>query len=136
MAGKKKGTTHQFAADLTLARRHSAHGTLPFRGEQVLLNPGYTILRHTVLQITLHQGRIESIFLDSMHKHGVNVERPAVPASIKLSANEEELQDPSARPVRVRVARLPFFLQCGPRSEATTSRSKSSTLTMMETSVV
>ncbi|KAI0628037.1 FAD binding domain-containing protein [Trametes polyzona] len=52
-------------------------------------------------EVTLHQGAIESIFLDSMKAHGVVVERPIVPTSIELSQSEAELRDPSAHPVKV-----------------------------------
>ncbi|EJF59085.1 hypothetical protein DICSQDRAFT_65759 [Dichomitus squalens LYAD-421 SS1] len=52
-------------------------------------------------EVTLHQGAIESIFLDSMKAHGVVVERPIVPTSLELSESEEELKDPNARPVKV-----------------------------------
>lgn len=52
-------------------------------------------------QITLHQGAIEAIFLDSMKAHNVVVERPIVPTSIELSKSEAELKDPSAHPVKV-----------------------------------
>ncbi|CDO68377.1 hypothetical protein BN946_scf184815.g24 [Trametes cinnabarina] len=44
-------------------------------------------------EVTLHQGAIEAIFLDSMEAHGVSVERPIVPTSIELSQSEEELKD-------------------------------------------
>ncbi|KAI0832097.1 FAD binding domain-containing protein [Trametes gibbosa] len=52
-------------------------------------------------EITLHQGAIESIFLDSMQAHGVEVERPIIPTSIALSTSEAELRDPTAHPVTV-----------------------------------
>ncbi|OSD04732.1 hypothetical protein PYCCODRAFT_1386005 [Trametes coccinea BRFM310] len=50
-------------------------------------------------EVTLHQGAIEAIFLDSMSAHGVIVERPIVPTYIELSQSEEELKDPNAHPV-------------------------------------
>ncbi|KAI0695048.1 hypothetical protein C8T65DRAFT_710902 [Cerioporus squamosus] len=53
-------------------------------------------------EITLHQGAIEAIFLDSMKAHGVAVERPIMPTSLELSKSEEELSDPNAHPVKVR----------------------------------
>ncbi|KAI1791861.1 FAD binding domain-containing protein [Ganoderma leucocontextum] len=52
-------------------------------------------------EVTLHQGAIESIFLDSLKAHGVVVERPIVPTSLELSKSEEELKDPNAHPVKV-----------------------------------
>ncbi|KAH9893375.1 FAD binding domain-containing protein [Cubamyces lactineus] len=51
--------------------------------------------------VTLHQGAIEAIFLDSMKAHGIVVERPIIPTSIELSKSEDELNDPSAHPVTV-----------------------------------
>ncbi|KAF9818266.1 hypothetical protein IEO21_02894 [Rhodonia placenta] len=52
-------------------------------------------------EITLHQGAIEAIFLDSMRSLGVTVDRPILPSSIELSADEAELKDPNAHPVKV-----------------------------------
>ncbi|GBE89458.1 Phenol hydroxylase [Sparassis crispa] len=52
-------------------------------------------------EVALHQGGIESIFLDSMAAAGVTVERPVVPISIELSNNEAELKDPKSHPVKV-----------------------------------
>ncbi|KAH7903180.1 FAD binding domain-containing protein [Hygrophoropsis aurantiaca] len=59
-------------------------------------------------EITLHQGAIEAIFLDSMKARGVTVERPVVPTSIKLSAEEDELRDPDSYPVQVSSGCAPF----------------------------
>lgn len=50
---------------------------------------------------TLHQGSVESIFIDSMRANGVEVERPVVPLSIELSTNQAELDDPKSHPVMV-----------------------------------
>ncbi|GJE93871.1 phenol 2-monooxygenase [Phanerochaete sordida] len=52
-------------------------------------------------EVTLHQGAIEAIFLDSMAAMGVHVERPVVPTSIELSADKAELKDPHSHPVKV-----------------------------------
>ncbi|TFK39715.1 FAD binding domain-containing protein [Crucibulum laeve] len=52
-------------------------------------------------EATLHQGAIESLFLDSMKSMGIEVSRPFTPASIQVSENEEELKDTSGFPVRV-----------------------------------
>ncbi|KXN90667.1 Phenol 2-monooxygenase [Leucoagaricus sp. SymC.cos] len=52
-------------------------------------------------EVTLHQGAIESLFLDSMSEHGLCVTRPFIPTSIELSKDETELKDPQARPVKV-----------------------------------
>ena len=49
----------------------------------------------------MHQGAIESIFLDNMKAHGVEVERPIVPTSLEISQDEKELKDPNAHPVKV-----------------------------------
>ncbi|TFL02292.1 FAD binding domain-containing protein [Pterulicium gracile] len=54
-------------------------------------------------EVTLHQGAIESIFLDSMRTYGVKVERPIVPTRMELSSNPSELLDPQAYPVKVTV---------------------------------
>lgn len=61
-----------------------------------------------IRQITLHQGAIEAIFLDSMRSLGVTVDRPILPSSIELSADEAELKDPNAHPVKVRARALRF----------------------------
>lgn len=53
-------------------------------------------------EATLHQGEIESLFLDSMRKEGLQVERPIVPISLQISEDPEELDDPHAYPVKVR----------------------------------
>ncbi|RPD53360.1 hypothetical protein L227DRAFT_399930 [Lentinus tigrinus ALCF2SS1-6] len=64
-------------------------------------------------EITLHQGAIEAIFLDSMKAHGVTVERPIVPTSLELSKSEEELKDPNAHPVKVTLKYLDLPEQQG-----------------------
>ena len=58
-------------------------------------------------EVTLHQGAIESIFLDSLHHMGRTVERPVKPTSVELSQNEAELGDPRAYPVKVRRPNVP-----------------------------
>jgi phenol 2-monooxygenase len=50
----------------------------------------------------LHQGEIEAIFLDSMRKEGLEVERPIVPIDLQISDDPRELEDPRAYPVKVR----------------------------------
>ncbi|KAF8262308.1 FAD binding domain-containing protein [Lactarius quietus] len=50
---------------------------------------------------TLHQGEIEAIFLDSMKKEGLEVERPIVPIDLQISDDPRELEDPHAYPVKV-----------------------------------
>ncbi|TFK29577.1 hypothetical protein FA15DRAFT_663717 [Coprinopsis marcescibilis] len=57
-------------------------------------------------EVTLHQGAIEDMFLDSMKSLGVEVERPIVPVSIQVSEDEEELGNPKFRPVKVTLRRL------------------------------
>lgn len=49
----------------------------------------------------MHQGDIESIFIDSMASMGVSVERPITPKSIEVSTDEGELRDPTSHPVKV-----------------------------------
>jgi phenol 2-monooxygenase (NADPH) len=53
--------------------------------------------------VTLHQGAIESIFLDSMKAVGVVVERPIEPTSLTISEDEKVLKDPKAHAVRVTI---------------------------------
>ncbi|THH17443.1 hypothetical protein EW146_g3360 [Bondarzewia mesenterica] len=57
-------------------------------------------------EATLHQGEIENIFLNSMRKEGVEVERPMIPTSLELSTDQTELEDPQAYPVKVVLKRL------------------------------
>ncbi|KZT52379.1 hypothetical protein CALCODRAFT_502386 [Calocera cornea HHB12733] len=52
-------------------------------------------------EVTLHQGEIEAIFLDSMREHGLEVERPIVPESIEISEDVEELASKDSYPVKV-----------------------------------
>ncbi|KAI0339685.1 hypothetical protein BDW22DRAFT_1361261 [Trametopsis cervina] len=52
-------------------------------------------------EVTLHQGAIENIFLDSMSDLGLKVDRPIVPTSIRLSQNPTQLADPQQHPVQV-----------------------------------
>lgn len=56
-------------------------------------------------EVALHQGAIESIFLDSMENLGVEVERSTIPTSIEISKDENELADPASHPVRVALKR-------------------------------
>ncbi|PPQ64352.1 hypothetical protein CVT24_008421 [Panaeolus cyanescens] len=51
-------------------------------------------------EITLHQGAIEAIFLDSMRSLNVEVERPVIPSSIEISADQAILNDPEAYAVK------------------------------------
>ncbi|OJA18323.1 hypothetical protein AZE42_02802 [Rhizopogon vesiculosus] len=64
------------------------------------------VFRLNGVEVALHQGAIESIFLDSMKELGVEVERSTIPTSIELSTDENELTDPSSHPVRVALQRL------------------------------
>ncbi|THU93886.1 hypothetical protein K435DRAFT_724952 [Dendrothele bispora CBS 962.96] len=54
-------------------------------------------------EVTLHQGAIEAIFLDSMKEMGVEVNRPVRPTSIAIS---EDKSDHDGHPVRVVLHRL------------------------------
>lgn len=56
-------------------------------------------------EITLHQGAIESIFLDSMRGRGAEVDRPTVPVEISLDEREEILADPNSFPVKITLNR-------------------------------
>jgi len=48
--------------------------------------------------VTLHQGAIEAIFLDSMKEMDVEVDRPVRPTSIAISEDKDEHE---GHPVRV-----------------------------------
>ena len=61
-------------------------------------------------EATLHQGEIESLFLDSMRKDGLEVERPIVPISLQISEDPKEIDDPHAYPIKVRL--FPDLLCC------------------------
>ncbi|KAF7377670.1 hypothetical protein MSAN_00189900 [Mycena sanguinolenta] len=50
-------------------------------------------------EVTLHQGAIESIFLDSMREMGVEVSRPVVPTHLDIDTTK--LDDPNAYAARV-----------------------------------
>jgi len=52
-------------------------------------------------EVTLHQGEIEALFLDSMKEEGLQVERPIVPITLQISDDPKELADPGAYPVKV-----------------------------------
>lgn len=57
-------------------------------------------------EVTLHQGAIEQMFLDSMAAHNLRVDRPVKPVAIELSREPGELHDLSSYPVKVTLARL------------------------------
>ncbi|TCD71733.1 hypothetical protein EIP91_005499 [Steccherinum ochraceum] len=57
-------------------------------------------------EITLHQGAIESIFLDPLREMGVEVNRPIIPTALVLSKDEGLLRDPQAHPVKVTLKHL------------------------------
>lgn len=52
-------------------------------------------------KVTLHQGAIERIFLDSLAESGVRIDRPVHPIALELSEKEDELKDPSSYPIKV-----------------------------------
>ncbi|KAF8841424.1 hypothetical protein BDN67DRAFT_967176 [Paxillus ammoniavirescens] len=56
--------------------------------------------------VTLHQGAIESILLDSISRHGVNMEQPVAPSAIEVSEDIEELASMSSHPVKITLERL------------------------------
>jgi phenol 2-monooxygenase len=56
--------------------------------------------------LLLNQGAIESMFIDSMRMHGVEVERPARPVDIEISEDADELSSTSSYPVKVIIERL------------------------------
>ncbi|KAG1735885.1 FAD binding domain-containing protein [Suillus paluster] len=57
-------------------------------------------------EVLLNQGAVESIFIDSMNRHGLAIDRPIVPASIELSNDPVQLADPFCYPVKVTLDRL------------------------------
>ncbi|KAF8201123.1 FAD binding domain-containing protein [Mycena galopus ATCC 62051] len=65
-------------------------------------------------EVTLHQGAIENIFLDSMREMGVEVSRPMVPTHLDLDPTK--LDDPNAYAARV-VLKYLDPLENGPSTE-------------------
>ncbi|TFK48390.1 hypothetical protein OE88DRAFT_1664163 [Heliocybe sulcata] len=57
-------------------------------------------------EVTLHQGGIESIFVDCLRSLGKEIERPAIPDSIDVSNDPVVLKDPHAHAVKVVVKHL------------------------------
>jgi phenol 2-monooxygenase (NADPH) len=57
-------------------------------------------------EVTLHQGAIEDIFLDSMAKHDVHVERPKTMINLEIDNDETVLACPESYPVRAVLKRL------------------------------
>jgi phenol 2-monooxygenase len=51
--------------------------------------------------LLLNQGLVESIFIDSMAKHGLTINRPVAPSSMVLSNDPEQLADPLSYAVKV-----------------------------------
>ncbi|KAF9466163.1 FAD binding domain-containing protein [Collybia nuda] len=63
-------------------------------------------------ELTLHQGAIEAIFLDSMRGMGVEVSRPVIPISMQLSEKEKHSHHIDVYPVRVTLQTVePMFGQ-------------------------
>jgi phenol 2-monooxygenase len=52
-------------------------------------------------KITIDQGSIESLFVESLKSQGISVDRPMAPSSLEISQDPEELLDPSTYPVKV-----------------------------------
>ena len=82
-------------------RAHGAHGgraradrALPIQGALRLFTCNRAQTAEDDGQVTLNQGAIESIFLDSMATMGLEVERPVAPTSIQLATDESVLKDP------------------------------------------
>jgi hypothetical protein len=51
----------------------------------------------------LHQGHVESIFLDELAKLGVSPDRPTLPTELVLSEDSAILQDPNSHSIKVSV---------------------------------
>ncbi|THH12083.1 hypothetical protein EW145_g224 [Phellinidium pouzarii] len=58
------------------------------------------------LQVTLHQGAIEAIFLDSLRESGTGIDRPIEPTQIIIEDREDVLVDPDSYPVKVTLKHL------------------------------
>ncbi|TFL06962.1 FAD binding domain-containing protein [Pterulicium gracile] len=56
--------------------------------------------------VTLHQGAIEKLFVNSMAKKGVTVDRPVRPVSIQVSKDPAVLRDRNAYPVTISLENL------------------------------
>ncbi|KAL5476595.1 hypothetical protein ACEPAI_3275 [Sanghuangporus weigelae] len=52
-------------------------------------------------EITLHQGAIEAIFLDSMRQYGLQIDRPIIPTAIRLDDRPEVFESLDSNPVEV-----------------------------------
>ena len=48
-----------------------------------------------------HQGEIETIFLDSMMDHGIEVEHAMQPVDIQISEDVDEMSGSSSYPMKV-----------------------------------
>ncbi|KAF9046227.1 FAD binding domain-containing protein [Panaeolus papilionaceus] len=57
-------------------------------------------------QITIHQGVIEDVFLDSMKSLGIEVERPAMPVSIEVTSDADALKDPNAYAIKTTIEHI------------------------------
>ena len=57
-------------------------------------------------ELTLHQGAIEAILLDSIHKNGGKVDRPIKPIELSLDERDDVLASPDSYPVKVTLKHL------------------------------
>lgn len=88
-------------SQISRRRRHAIHSRFVLSTELRLP----TIFNRS--QITLHQGAIEAMFLDSMRTQGVEVDRGIVPTSMHILKDPKLLQDPASYPVQVSHSRSP-----------------------------
>ncbi|THH01836.1 hypothetical protein EW145_g6846 [Phellinidium pouzarii] len=51
--------------------------------------------------VTFHQGLIEDILIDSIHKEGLEVDRSLQPTAIELNENENEIESDESYPIKV-----------------------------------
>jgi len=58
-------------------------------------------------EITLHQGAIENIFLDSMRNYSLEVERPKTLVELSVDDDQSDLESGESHPVRAVVTNLP-----------------------------
>lgn len=57
-------------------------------------------------KITLHQGAIETILLDSMGKEGLEVDRSLAPTGLEISEDPEEISSRDSYPIKVALSFL------------------------------
>lgn len=88
----------------TSRKKTNAEGTLFFLckyNHRIVYSSLALISFADIFQITLHQGKIEDILIESMSKAGLEVGRSLVPMSLDLNDDAEELESNSSYPIKV-----------------------------------